>query len=53
MRLLVFFLLRKSINDLLTSKSSTILNLYFNKKKQANMKQTKQQAKIRIFSELI
>lgn len=35
MRLLVFFLLRKSINDLLTSKSSTTLNLYFNKKKRS------------------
>lgn len=42
MRLLVFFLLGKSINDLLTSKSSrTTLNLYFNEK-QANMKQAKQ-----------
>lgn len=43
MRLLVFFLLGKSINDLLTSKSPrTTLNLYFNEK-QANMKQAKQQ----------
>lgn len=41
MRLPIFFLLGKSINDLLTSKSRTTLNLYFNEK-QANVKQAKQ-----------